>query len=158
MQYEFGEGARVKLKDPDAVAAELERIRKKHRGLTARVTWEESRSVKALLHGEFEWNNDEAADLYRDTQARHVIQSVRIVRPDETGARAYVHVVTGGRAVYARIGDVMRSADLRAQALDDVRGLIAGLRRRLEEMEGFAGALAALKTVEAELESVGASR
>lgn len=39
-----------------------------------------SRPDEAPLHGEFEWDDTVAAERYRETQARHVIRSIVVVR------------------------------------------------------------------------------
>lgn len=54
---------------------------------------EDARDPASLLHEQFEWNNDEAADRYRIQQASRLIRTVRIditVREVPLRAPAYV--------------------------------------------------------------------
>lgn len=75
------QGLRVPgLKAEDAYE-ELERIREE-RGLTPQNVVDESRPKEAVLHPAFEWRDKVAAEEYRKHQARHIIRSVVVTRPE----------------------------------------------------------------------------
>ena len=44
-------------------------------GLTPKTLLEANREEGTLLHNEFEWNNDTAAEAYRETQTRDIIRN-----------------------------------------------------------------------------------
>lgn len=81
MIYEWVTGSKHKVSAQIAgeVCAELE---SKGR-LTAKDLVEVSRPEDAPLHSEFEWNDAEAAEKYREDQARCVIRSIKLVMDEE---------------------------------------------------------------------------
>ena len=94
MIYEWVAGSRHKVSAQIAgeVCAELE----KNGNLTAKNLVDVSRPEDAPLHDEFEWNDTEAAEKYREHQARNVINAIKVVREEddsdnenEAGVRAF---------------------------------------------------------------------
>lgn len=81
MKYTFASGSRIKA-DPQAAGEMCEELERTG-GLTAKRLVEANRAKDAPLHNCFEWNNKKAADLYREGQARHIINCI-IVVPEET--------------------------------------------------------------------------
>lgn len=79
---------------------ELERISALPSGLTAQAVVDESRPMVAPLHNEFDWNDETAAEKYRQHQARKLIGNLVIVteqssEPAEcTAVRAFVKTET----------------------------------------------------------------
>lgn len=51
--------------------------------LTAKDLVEESKPADAPLHGAFEWDNNKAAELYREGQARNIINCLTVTYDDE---------------------------------------------------------------------------
>ena len=66
----------------ESVASELQRIHET-RGLTPGAVVDEARPITAVLHGAFEWDDSEAAQKYREVQARQVIRAVVLVPQPE---------------------------------------------------------------------------
>lgn len=62
--------------DADTAGTELDRIYELHGALVPKDVVEESRPDTAPLHSIFEWDNDKAADLYREHQASKLIRSI----------------------------------------------------------------------------------
>ena len=92
MIYRFKSGAHVKGVSAQVVGevcADLE----SNGNLTPRALVDVSRPEDAPLHGQFEWNDEVAAERYRETQAQYLIRSV-VVEPKETKVpvRAFVSV------------------------------------------------------------------
>lgn len=82
--YTFKPGARLKTKiKPDALMKELDRVRNKTGALTPSALVNESRPVKAVLHPEFTWADDKAAELWRMEEARNLLRVTQVVY--ETG-------------------------------------------------------------------------
>ena len=71
--------------DAETAGKELNRIKKK-RGLTAKAVVDESRDPKARLHKEFEWNDNIAAERFREQQARILIGDLIIEADTPTGS------------------------------------------------------------------------
>lgn len=71
----------------------FESIRKREGKLTPEAVVEDARPEDSVLHEDFEWRDDVAAERYREGQARKMIGSVRILRVDaRPPVRAYVNV------------------------------------------------------------------
>jgi predicted SPOUT superfamily RNA methylase MTH1 len=71
----------------------FEIIRKREGKLTPEAVVEDARPEDSVLHEDFEWRDDVAAERYREGQARKMIGSVRILRVDSRPpVRAYVNV------------------------------------------------------------------
>lgn len=114
------------------VAGELlEDLSERNAGsLSARLLLNESRPEQAPLHGEFEWNNELAAEAHREEQARKILRSIVTVRQDSAGeeiqVRAYyaLHEPNAQRS-YMPLARVLSDDDLRnellGQALNDLR-------------------------------------
>lgn len=51
-----------------------------------------ARPQESVLHEDFEWRDDVAAEKYRQGQARQMVGAVRIIREERPPVRAYVNV------------------------------------------------------------------
>jgi hypothetical protein len=150
-QYEWKPGSRLGLSAQTA-GEELERIAALSGGIvTPRSVVEESRPPTAPLHPVFEWEDRRAATLFRESQARAVIRSVRVLPGPEEEERpaaiAYVHVQTQGQEGYCSTARVMAEPELREQALAEALALLEGVRRRFEALGELREVFAALDAV-----------
>lgn len=110
------------------IERELLRIEKKHGALTPPAVVEESRPKDAVLHKHFTWNDGEAAQAYREWQARQVIAVVTFQHPQmDTPMRTFQNVVLEGPDedgnpqsyhVYLRVKDIMKDPAARSQLLE----------------------------------------
>lgn len=132
--------------DPQVAGNRLERIRAKNGGrLTAKMIVEDARPRRSPLHPAFEWNDIEAAQKYREQQAREMVRSIVIVVSAETeeeaakSIRAYVSVRPQGEHTrsYVSIGDAFSDDHLRKQVL--VRALkdLREWQRRYRDIKEF---------------------
>ena len=145
MKYVFKEGHHLKTKDPNIVVAELERIRAKRGSLTTRAVWEESAKPSAVFHSEFEWDDSEAAKLYRDYQAGSIIRSVRpVVEGEEWAPRLYHHVSTGQSSEYVLLSDVITKEDIYNEVLQDAIDYLAAAKERVASIRSLKSETAAI--------------
>lgn len=98
---------------------ECERIVNEYGKLTPGLLVEESRNEKAPLHSCFEWNDQTAAEKYREKQAANIIRAVVTVAEREKDnapatVRAYVHTKDED---YQSIRVVMERPDLRKELM-----------------------------------------
>lgn len=98
-------------------------------GLTPQNLLEANRAEGTPLHNEFEWDDNVAAEAYRITQARYMIQML-CIKPEEneesnTPIRAFFK--TEEKSGYESLSVIMRHEDKCA----------AMLRRALKELEAF---------------------
>ncbi len=137
--YKFKDGSMLKCRDPEVVVDELTRIREKRGRLTARDVWQESRRKDRPLHNEFEWDDRAAADLYRDQAARRVIQSIIVVRADDSAeTRAFIHVdVREVGESYERVEVVMADSDLCEQAITEALRYLRTAEAKLRSIQQF---------------------
>lgn len=89
---------------------------------------EDARDPKSPLHGEFEWDDTEAAHQYRLDQARYIFRAVEMVWEEEEVeivAPSFVSVAVDTETPYRNIRNVLTDQNLRrdwkAQALRDLR-------------------------------------
>ncbi|MCC8068131.1 MAG: hypothetical protein LIO94_13695 [Clostridiales bacterium] len=124
MQYLYKPGAQIKT--PAEIAGQVCQQLEESGGLTAKRLLDASRPVDAPLHDEFEWNDSEAAEKYREHQAAHIIRCI-VVRPEQVEkepVRAFVNVTDNARS-YRSLDVVLQKTNLReqmlGQALKDLR-------------------------------------
>ena len=70
----------------------FEEIRRRDGKLTPAAVVDSARPEESVLHEDFEWRDDVAAEKYRQGQARQMVGAVRIVREERPPVRAYVNV------------------------------------------------------------------
>lgn len=116
--------------DAEAAGAELERI-EKHSRLTQKAVVDASRDETAVLHKCFEWDDQEAAERYRETQAGDIIRNLVAVKVNDVKTepvRAFVHI--GSERSYKSIGVVMKTPEYAEEMLDKARQELASFRRK----------------------------
>lgn len=95
----------------DNLRDELLRIRDEYGELTAEAIVASATSQNSPIHGEFIWDDTEAAHQYRLVQARRLVKFVRepYVRPTgEQGRVRYFHAVQDdNRTVYSPLSEVI---------------------------------------------------
>ena len=157
IKYEWADGYPSKV-DPEIAGRELERLAKRDQEIVPLTLVEESRDPSAPLHACFEWDDSEAATLYREDQARTFIRSLKIVyvRNDTEDVlppiRAYVSVVddpgldmyvpgnpgTKAQRHYRPIVHVMSEQDIRDRYVQTAFEALASWRQRYRDIEAFA--------------------
>jgi len=108
MIYKWKEGSHHKVSAQIAgeVCADLE-----ERGeLTAENLVDVSRPEEAPLHGEFEWDDDIAAELYRKTQASAIIRHIAVKTEEKTPLRAFFNLEVKAKE-YESIQTIIRQED-----------------------------------------------
>lgn len=147
MIYEWREGSHVRRVAPaQEVGERLEKLRKKHDGITAQTVVDDARPTDALLHGAFEWRNSIAAEEYRKAQARQLIASVVVQATDNTASqqtlaprvRAFVVVNQNGEDSYTSVSVALSDPNLRQQVLARAKGELESWRSRYKDLSEFA--------------------
>jgi quinol monooxygenase YgiN len=69
----------------------FEEIRRRDGKLTPAAVVDSARPEESVLHEDFEWRDDVAAEKYRQGQARQMVGAVRIIREERPPVRAYVN-------------------------------------------------------------------
>ena len=88
--YKYSYGGMDKLfKNSAEIAGEVcQKLSESKTGLTAKSLVDASRDENAPLHNEFEWNDNIAAEKYREEQAASIIRHLIIIRTDTEEIKA----------------------------------------------------------------------
>lgn len=138
------------------IGEELQKIHSKNpRGFGPRVVARSARPKSSLLHPIFEWNDGKAAELYREQQARLLINTVEV---DYDGRQAPAYVSTrfvsqedssphaaGGH--YSPIETVMSDERLRHSLIEHVQRRLENLRDSYQDLREFANVWAEVSRV-----------
>lgn len=139
----------------DDKVRELEFVRAQHGGvLRPEDVVEFARDERTALHGEFEWDDKEAAQEHRLWQARKVIRLVLTVVESPAGNQTvpmYVSLVTdrsrpGGG--YRPLVDVMSSEDMREELLRQALRELKTVRKKYEQVRELRPIFRAIEKVE----------
>lgn len=128
--------------DAETAGKELNRIKKK-RGLTAKAVVDESRDPKARLHKEFEWNDNIAAERFREQQARILIGDLIIKADTPTGStqtRGFVKLSQDSE--YESIQEVLADVEATNQLLDRAKTELRWFRDKYSTLKELAGVFA----------------
>ena len=136
--YQPAKGAQLSKEDADILGRQFEKLARKG-PLTAQTVVNAAKPARSPLHKFFEWNDERAAELYRQEQARYYLRSIEIViAPSEQPIRAF-HVVTvqgegqEGERGYLHIDQVRSNPTILAQVIDAERRVLRGAQRRLAQ-------------------------
>jgi len=105
------------------------------------------RHPQSKLHGEFNWNDSRAAQLYRIEQARRLIQVyIEVVVPDRPPVRAWVSLPEdrGTSGGYRRMRDVMANAVQREHLLADAYREMELFKSRYANLDALANVFRAI--------------
>ena len=137
--------------DVQAVGVVLERLRKQNKGeLTAEIVLKEAKKKKSPLHASFEWNDTEAARIYRMNQARNLIRDIEITIPEGKTSHLYVLVESGSQNVYTTTQSALEDSELRQQILDRAWREARLWVDRYNHLEELAGIVAVIRKGKAE--------
>lgn len=143
-KYAAMPGGVVSGKQAEIIGAELERVAKKHGCLKAAAVVTEARPKTSPLNPYFTWDDSEAAELYRQNEARVLIRSVRVVRVDipyaeQPVVRAFLHVTATESETrfegpgYLPLARVMSSKEYSQQVLDEAMRELREWKSRYED-------------------------
>ena len=97
---------------------------------------EAARDVNSPLHSHFEWNDGEAAEKWREEQARNLIRSITIEvdAGQPVTVRAYISIPSdrADGSGYRSFADVMSSSVLRSQLASEIESKIDQWQKRAE--------------------------
>lgn len=150
MVYEWKGASRIKA---DAQkAGELFEQLEAENDLTAARVVEESRAEDAVLHNEFEWNDSEAANKYREGQARHLINAITIATVKAEGCdkpipvRAFFNV--SADSTYTSVVSIANSAEKTANLVAQAKRELITFSNKYNAIQSYlSGVFDAIKEV-----------
>jgi len=147
MIYKFKSGTRLKVSAQAAgeLCAELESQGK----LTPHEVVEVSRPDDAPLHSAFEWDDEIAAEKYRETQASYIIRSVEVVvEGSDKPTRAFVSLtVAENEREYREINKVLSIRSERELLLAEAKRELTAFKHKYAVLEELADVFAAIDRV-----------
>ena len=114
---------------------ELERISKEHGEITPPLVVDEARPEESPIHEVFEWDDEVAAEQHREQQARQLIRSIQVVKPESNTEPVFIHIHS--EQAYLPTKTVVNNVDLYDEAKRSAE-------RRLQEASS---SLAQLKSI-----------
>lgn len=135
-----------KVKSP-AVIVELEAICTAGGGvITPVAVVRQAKKKKSALHGYFEWDDTEAAQKYREHQARLLIRAVRIVSPQTNEAEdIFVNIVDDeNKREYRRLVEVLSDEEMREQLLATALDELKSFRKKYRHLKELAAIFKAI--------------
>lgn len=111
--------------DAQTAGEELQRIYQEKGGLNPSDIVEESRHDSAPLHPCFEWDDEIAAEKYRQTQAMQIVRSIVTIQESDKKepqeVRAFVHVQKSYHPISVVIDNKEQMEELLASALSELK-------------------------------------
>lgn len=142
MVYQWKSGTRISADAQIAgeMCAELE----KEGRLTAKNLLEANREDDAPLHDVFNWNDSEAAELYREDQARYIIRSI-VVKKENVAEpiRQFIHVDVNENK-YHSVDILLSKVDTRDSVLKMALAELQAFRKKYQGLEELAKVFAAI--------------
>lgn len=152
--YSWREGSHISA-DPHVIGRALEtlaiRQRRPLHGLTADDVVQEAMNEESPLHDLFEWDNDKAAHDHRCSQARSILNGLRVTVISNGEPRTVVGYVNvkpreDQPPMYIKSTFAARHEKLRAQMLNDARTGLNGWMKRYRELQGLDEVVALIGT------------
>lgn len=146
MVYQWKSGARCPV--PAQVAGEACAALEEEGRLTASNLVEASRPEDAPLHKAFEWNDAEAAEHWREHQARVIIASIVCVQDDKQklGVRAFFNIEEAS-PVYESIDAIVRNEDKRATLLQMALKELRAFQKKYSQLKELSAVLAEIAKI-----------
>ena len=105
-----------------------------HGRLTTDIVLEAATNAESPLHQMFEWDDNAAALEHRKWQARKLIKSVKIERPDGDLTPRYLSIKIENERWYEDISLIVQNPDKYLSVLSDVDTTIKDLEHRIESL------------------------
>lgn len=135
--------------DPQVAGEVCEELNKTV-GLTPSTLLEASTPEDAPLHNEFEWQDDIAAVKYREEQARHLINNLRIVTEETEPVKAFVplEVKIGEHSNYEPVLEVLQEDEKREKLLARAKWELSIFKEKYENLKELDGVIKAIDELE----------
>lgn len=121
--------------DAQVAGEELERIYDERGELSPKNVVDASRNEEAPLHGCFEWDNEVAAEKWREDQASHIIAAITIIGANEEKQEREVRAFIHAQGSYHPISVVIADRDKTEEMLQTALGELKAFRRKYETLQ-----------------------
>lgn len=112
----------------------LDDLHAEHQGLTPQLVVNSAADPASPLHDYFQWSDAKAADQYRLWQARQLIKSIKIERPDGAMMPKYLSVKVGETRQYEEITALVQDSDKWSAVLQDAAQSLREVEKHVEDL------------------------
>ena len=116
------------------VEEELSDLNKEHGHLTPDLVLKSAVSVSSPLHSLFEWDDNKAGHSFRLWQARKLIRSVKIERPDGQLMPKFISIRVEGERHYEEAKVLVQDFDKWTIVLEETAASLSELENRIESL------------------------
>lgn len=128
----------AKNANPQLIGESLARIAEANNGhLTPVATVDAARDPTHALHRHFLWDDQSAAEGFRQEQARHLIRSIRIIDDNrEANPRAFLSIAdqASGGVSYRTLGEVVGNVQLQRAVLERAERDLQAFEKRFQQL------------------------
>jgi len=146
MIYQFKSGSFIRA-DAQIAGEMCERLAEQGT-LTPRSLLDANRDENAPLHNCFEWDDNAAAELYRESQARHIINCLCVVSKEKEPVRAYFNIVSSESPGYQHVNTIMQKQDDTERLLEMALKELEAFKRKYNQLRQLAPVFNALDSLE----------
>ena len=122
------------MQSQSSIDKALSALNDAHGRLTTDIVLEAATNAESPLHKVFEWDDTAAAHAHRVWQARKLIKSVRIERPDGDLTPRYMSIKIENERWYEDISLIVQDRDKYLSVLADIDTTIKDLEHRVESL------------------------
>ena len=140
----------VKMQEDAQQVGELCEELKNTVGLSPQTLLDASRSEDALLHNEFEWDDEVAAEKYRLKQAQGIIVNLKVIpteKEEPTRAFEVIDHSYGKSSGYESVVDVMSDDEKRQRLLASAKQELSWFREKYKTLKELAEVMKAIDEV-----------
>ena len=134
------------------VGEHFERLEKQQGHITPKIVLESARSETSAIHPCFEWNDDVAAEKYRETQAGLLIRNLT-VKMIETGekqtepVRAYVSIKQSDSSEFISLQNVLKDDELTQKMLEQAKNELNAFAKKYSALQELSKVFEAIAEV-----------
>lgn len=149
MIYEWKYNMPIKAQ---VVGEHFERLEKQQGHITPKIVLESARSETSAIHPCFEWNDDVAAEKYRETQAGLLIRNLT-VKMIETGekqtepVRAYVSIKQSDSSEFISLQNVLKDDELTQKMLEQAKNELNAFAKKYSALQELSKVFKAIAEV-----------
>lgn len=149
MIYEWKYNMPIKAQ---VVGEHFERLEKQQGHITPKIVLESARSETSAIHPCFEWNDDVAAEKYRETQAGLLIRNLT-VKMIETGekqtepVRAYVSIKQSDSSEFISLQNVLKDDELTQKMLEQAKNELNAFEKKYSALQELSKVFEAIAEV-----------
>lgn len=119
----------------------LEILERKNGNITPKLVVDNSRSEKSVLHKCFEWNDNLAAEKYRENQAGFILRNlvtVAVNKQEQSEIRAFVSVFKDDNNCFVSVNTAMSDQTMREQVLQKALAEMISFKKKYSQIKELA--------------------